>query len=575
MKYFKQFFRRHRGRAVLAAFLLLGQVMGTLLIPALIADVVDRGILRGNVDAILRTGVQMLVVAVLTSAVAAWGSWVTSDLSALFGREMRSKLLRKSQELSIQQFGAVGVSSMITRSTSDITNLQQTLGMMLQMAVPAPIIVAASTVMTAVVSPVMALIQVGFMAVLLIAAGVVLKKSNALSRSIQVRLDRINRVLREAITGARVIRAFGNEAYEEERSGGAYESYADNMIRLNKLFAVFIPVVWLLMGALIAVVLGIGGALTLGGTMEVGQITAVTEYSTLTMAYLIMAASAMTTLPKARACLDRLQELLDMQSAVADTAAAPAEPVHTAAVVEFDHVTFSYPGAEEPVLRDLSFTMYPGQTTAVIGSTGSGKSTLADLLLRLHDVGDGRIRLGGVDVRQLSQTELRGAIGCVPQKAFLFSGTIADNLRMGRPDASDGELWEALRVAQAEDFVRRLPLGLGAPVSQGGANFSGGQRQRLSIARALVKRADVFLFDDSFSALDVKTDAALRRALRRSVTAPAKLIIAQRVSTILDADQILVLDEGRLAGAGTHSELLEHCPVYRAIAESQMNRKEA
>ena len=264
-----------------------------------------------------------------------------------------------------------------------------------------------------------------------------------------------------------------------------------------------------------------------------------------------------------------------MQSAVADTAAVPAEPVHTAAVVEFDHVTFSYPGAEEPVLRDLSFTMYPGQTTAVIGSTGSGKSTLADLLLRLHDVGDGRIRLGGVDVRQLSQTELRGAIGCVPQKAFLFSGTIADNLRMGRPDASDGELWEALRVAQAEDFVRRLPQGLGAPVSQGGANFSGGQRQRLSIARALVKRADVFLFDDSFSALDVKTDAALRRALRRSVTAPAKLIIAQRVSTILDADQILVLDEGRLAGAGTHSELLEHCPIYRAIAESQMNRKEA
>lgn len=575
MKYLKQFFRRHRGRAALAALLLLGQVMGTLLIPALIADVVDRGILRGNMDAILRTGVQMLVVAVLASAVAAWGSWVTSDLSALFGREMRSKLLRKSQELSIQQFGAVGVSSMITRSTSDITNLQQTLGMMLQMAVPAPIIVAASTVMTAMVSPVMALIQVGFMAVLLIAAGVVLKKSNALSRSIQVRLDRINRVLREAITGARVIRAFGNEAYEEERSGGAYESYADNMIRLNKLFAVFIPVVWLLMGALIAVVLGIGGALTLGGTMEVGQITAVTEYSTLTMAYLIMAASAMTTLPKARACLDRLQELLDMQSAVDDTAAVPAEPVRTAAVVEFDHVTFSYPGAEEPVLRDLSFTMYPGQTTAVIGSTGSGKSTLADLLLRLHDVGDGRIRLGGVDVRQLSQTELRGAIGCVPQKAFLFSGTIADNLRMGRPDASDGELWEALRVAQAEDFVRQLPQGLGAPVSQGGANFSGGQRQRLSIARALVKRADVFLFDDSFSALDVKTDAALRRALRRSVTAPAKLIIAQRVSTILDADQILVLEEGRLAGAGTHSELLEHCPVYRAIAESQMNRKEA
>ncbi len=576
MKYLKLFFKQHKGKTALAVVLLLGQVVGTLLIPALIANVVDHGILQGDMDAIGKTGIQMLVVAVVASAIAAWGSWVTSDLSALFGREMRSMLLRKSQEFSIQQFDAVGISSMITRTTSDITNLQQTMGMMLQMVAPAPIIVVVSIVMSAMVSPVMALIQLVFMAVLLVLAAVVLKKSNALSHRIQVRLDRINQVVRESITGVRVIRAFGNEKYEEARAGQAYERYADNMIRLNRLFAVFIPIVWLLIGALMAIILGVGGALTLGGAMAVGQITAVTEYATLTMAYLIMAASALTTLPKARACMERLREVLDTAPTVSDAEGGRMEQAPaTSPAVEFDRVTFAYPGAEEPVIRELSFTMYPGQTTAVIGSTGSGKSTLADLLLRLHDIQSGHIRLKGTDVRDLSQLTLRGRIGCVPQKAFLFSGTIADNLRMGRVDAEEEELWEALRVAQAEDFVRKLPLGLEAPVAQGGANFSGGQRQRLSIARALVKKADIFIFDDSFSALDVKTDAALRKALRQQVTEPAKLIIAQRVSTILDADQILVLDEGQLVGIGAHHELLESCPVYRAIADSQMNRKEA
>ena len=436
MKYLRSFYKRHRGMAALALLLLLGQVVGTLLIPALIANVVDLGILPGNMDAILRTGGQMLAVALLSAAVAAAGSWVTADLGARFGFEMRSLLLRKSQELSLHQFDEVGVSSMITRTTSDITNLQQTMGMVLQMVVPAPLIVGASIVMTAMVTPVMAVIQVGFMAALAAVAAVVLRKSNALSRSIQVRLDRINRVVREAVTGVRVIRAFGNEAYEEARSGDAYRSYADNMIRLNRLFAVAIPVVWMLMGALMAVVLWAGGVLTLGGGMEVGQITAVTEYSILTMGYLLMAVSVLTT-----ACLARLTALLDTRpdvedGAASDTVAGPDRPA-----VEFDHVSFSYPGAEEPVLRDISFTLYPGQTAAVIGSTGSGKSTLADLLLRLHDVGEGAIRVDGADVRALTQEELRERIGCVPQKAFLFSGTIAENLRMGRPDATDEALW--------------------------------------------------------------------------------------------------------------------------------------
>lgn len=575
MKYFILFLKQNKGKAALTLLLLLGQVVSTLLIPALIANVVDHGILRGDMDAVTRIGVQMLVVAIVGTAVAIWGSWASGDLGALLGREMRSKLFHRAQELSVAQLGELGVSSMITRSTSDITNIQQTFGMMLQLVVPAPLIVVVSMVMTVRVSPLLALIQLVFMAVLLGFSAVILHKSNRLSQSIQTRLDRINKVVREAITGVRVIRAFGNEGYEEERSGKAYKSYADNMIRLNRLFAVFNPAVWLLMGGLMVVTLGLGGAFSLEGSMAVGQIAAVTEYSILTMAYLMMAMTTLTTLPKARACLARLEEVLDTEPAILDPNTAVTYFQKSEAVVEFDHVTFAYPGAEETVLHDLSFTLRSGQTTAVIGSTGSGKSTLADLLLRLHDVGSGRVRLKGVNIQKLPQQELRERIGCVPQKAFLFSGTIADNLRMGCADATNEALWEALRVAQAEDFVKSLPLGLEAPVSQGGTNFSGGQRQRLAIARALVKKADVLLFDDSFSALDVKTDAALRKALHHIPSAPAKLIIAQRVSSIMDADQILVLEQGQLVGVGTHHALLESSDIYRAIAESQMNRKEA
>lgn len=581
MSYLKSFIYKHKGKAALVLLLLLGQVVGTLLIPTLIAKVVDEGILRGNMNVVWLVGVQMLLVAIGAMGISVWGSWATSNLSSLFGREMRSKLFRKVQDLSVQQFNELGVSSLITRSTSDITNLQQTMGMVLQLVVPAPIIVAVSMVMTWQVSTTIALIQLGFMAILLLVAAIILKKSNAMSHDIQTRLDRINKVVRESITGVRVIRAFGNETYEEQRSGVAYERYASNMIHLNRLFAVFNPIVWLLMGSLMVIVLGIGGVFSLGGTMAVGEITAVGEYAILTMGYLMMGVATLTTLPKAHACLERLEEVLNTQPTIieektaANTAANSNAESQLNPAVSFEQVTFAYPGAEEPVIRGISFTMRQGQTTAVIGSTGSGKSTLADLMLRLHDVQEGHIRIQGVDVRNLTQEELRARIGCVPQKAFLFSGTIADNLRMGRADATDEELWEALEIAQAQSFVKSLPQGLESPVSQGGTNFSGGQRQRISIARALVKRADVFLFDDSFSALDVKTDSALRVALRQRVSAPAKLIIAQRVSSIMDADQILVLEEGRLEGIGTHERLMETCEVYRAIAESQMNGKEA
>lgn len=575
MKYFTLFLKQHKGKTSLALVLLLGQVVTTLLIPSLIANIVDHGILPGNMDVILWVGLQMLAVALIGTGVAVWGSWAAGDLGARFGFEMRTRLFRKAQELSISQFNDLGVSSMITRSTSDITNLQQTLGMMLQMVVPSVILVVVSTVMTMRVSLPLALVQLAFMAVLLGISVILLRKSGKLSRTIQTRLDRINKVVREAVSGVRVIRAFGNEQYEEQRSGKAYENYAGNMIRLNKLFAVFTPAVWLLMGLLMVVVLGLGGYFSLEGSMAVGQIAAVTEYATLTMGYLMMAVSTLTTLPKARACLNRLKEVLDTAPTISDPATGKGTARQPEKLVEFDHVRFAYPGAEEEVLHDLSFALHPGQTTAVIGSTGSGKSTLGDLLVRLHDVHSGSIRLKGTDLRSLSQHTLRERIGCVPQKAFLFSGTIADNLRMGCSEATDQELWDALRIAQAEDFVKKLPKKLLAPVSQGGMNFSGGQRQRLSIARALIKKSDVYVFDDSFSALDVKTDAALRKALQQNLRQSARLIIAQRVSSIMDADQILVLNEGRLVGVGTHKELLNVCEIYRAIAESQMNRKEA
>lgn len=608
MKYLNLYLKERKGKTILALSLLLGQVLGTLLIPFLVARIVNRGILKGDMDSIIAIGLQMLLAALLCSAFSIWGSWVTSDLAAGFGYGLRKRLFSRSQALSLQQFDSVGISSMITRTTSDIANLQQGLGMMLQLAIPAPIIALFSIIMTAMVSLPMAALQMVFITLLMGFYIFMLKKSKWLSKTIQTRLDKVNQVVRESITGARVIRAFGNEDYEEKRSGEAYAQYAGNMIRLNRLFAFITPAVWLLIGLMMTAVVALGGILVLKGAMEIGQIFAVAEYAILTMAYLIMAASALSTLPKIRSCMERLKEVLETDPAIPDhpkekegsrfesfdipTSPAgsdgtlqvpygtwqvpgkyPAKPGNTSGeipAVEFDHVTFSYPGAVEAVINQLSFRLQPGTTTAVIGSTGSGKSTLADLLLRLHDIQSGHIMINGTDIRNLPLGQLRSTLSCVPQKSFLFSGTIESNLRMGRALATKEQLWEALRIAQADVFVRELPRKLKAPVSQGGVNFSGGQRQRLSIARALVQNAEILIFDDSFSALDLKTDSALRLALRQCVTAPAKLIIAQRISTIFDADQILVLNEGRLAGSGTHETLLKECAIYKAIAESQL-----
>ena len=575
MKYLKLFLKESKGKVGITLIMLLGQSVGTLLIPFLIAGIVDNGILKGDINEIINIGGQMILVLLITTVAAVLGSYYSADLAAVFGYYMRDKIFRKSQELSIHEFDTIGVSSMITRTASDISNLQQTFGLTLQLIVPAPLIIISSIIMTIHTSFVLALILILSVVIFIIFASLVLKKSIFISKRVQTKLDYINQVIRECITGIRVIRAFGNEKYEEDRAGTAFKSYATDMIKLNKIFAVLNPTIWLIIGLSIASIVWIGGVFSMNGTMEIGQITAVTEYSIITLSYLIMATTTSVTLPKMKSCLDRIEEVLEINPEIQDSNIEKQCTKDKYAVVEFENVSFFYHGAEEPVISNLSFSCNKGETTAIIGSTGSGKSTIANLILRLHDIDQGEIRIDGVDIRSLSQNELRNTIGYIPQKAFLFSGTIEDNLKMGYKEATKEDMKKALSISQSESFVNKLPKGLQSKVSQGGSNFSGGQKQRLSIARALIRKVPIYIFDDSFSALDLKTDAALRKSLKENMTDAAKIIIAQRVSTIMDADQILVLDEGHLVGIGKHAELMKNCSVYQAIAKSQMNIKEA
>lgn len=575
MKYLKLFLKESKGKVGITLIMLLGQSVGTLLIPFLIAGIVDNGILKGDINEIINIGGQMILVLLITTVAAVLGSYYSADLAAVFRYYMRDKIFRKSQELSIHEFDTIGVSSMITRTTSDISNLQQTFGLILQLIVPAPLIIISSIIMTIHTSFILALILILSVVIFMIFASLVLKKSIFISKRVQTKLDYINQVIRECITGIRVIRAFGNEKYEEDRAGTAFKSYATDMIKLNKIFAVLNPTIWLIIGLSIASIVWIDGVFSMNGTMEIGQITAVTEYSIITLSYLILATTTSVTLPKMKSCLDRIEEVLEINLEIQDLDMEKKCTKDNYAVVEFENVSFFYSGAEEPVIRNVSFSCNKGETTAIIGSTGSGKSTIANLILRLHDIDEGEIRINGVDIRCISQKELRDTIGYVPQKVFLFSGTIEDNLKMGYKDATKEDMKRALSISQSDSFVDKLPDGLKSEVSQGGSNFSGGQKQRLSIARALIRPVPIYIFDDSFSALDLKTDSTLRKSLKENMTESAKIIIAQRVSTIMDADQIIVLDEGKLVGVGKHSDLMKSCSVYQAIAKSQMSIKEA
>lgn len=571
MKYLKQFLKEKKGKVVLTLSLLLGQAIGTLLIPFLIANIVDNGILKGDITEILKIGGVMLVVILITTSVATLGSYYSADLAAGLGYEMRDKIFRKSQELSIHNFDTIGISSMITRTTSDISNLQQTFGLALQLIIPAPFLIVSSIIMTSNISKTLAVVLIISIIIFIILAWIIVKKSIFISTRVQKKLDHINQVIRENITGIRVIRAFGNERYEENRAGDSYKEYSIDMIKLNKLFAILNPIIWLIIGLSMVVMLWFGGLFSMQGTMEIGQITAVIEYAIITLSYLILATSTSVTLPKMVSCFNRIEEVLEITPEIQDSVTKDEVINKEASALSFENVSFYYHGAEEPVIKDLSFSCNEGETIAIIGSTGSGKSTIANLILRLHDISNGKISIKGVNIKNFTQKDLRNKVGYVPQKALLFSGTIESNLRMGNEKATINEIKKALNISQSEAFVNKLSSGLESSVSQGGSNFSGGQKQRLAIARALVREAEIYIFDDSFSALDLKTDLALRKSLKENMTKAVKLIIAQRVSTIMDADKILVLDEGELVGFGKHQELIEKCSVYQAIAKSQMN----
>lgn len=585
--------------ATLAALLL--DVAGTLYVPTMLAGMINQGVTSGNTDFIIGQGLKMLVACCCASGGALLGNYLCARLASYVGRDIRNAVYDASLAYSGGDFEEFGTGSMITRTLNDVNVIQQTVMLATQAMLPVPIICVMGTVLSFRVDAQMGAMMLAVVSVVMVFAVIAVRRAAPIFEKMQGFIDRMNVVLRENIIGVRVIRAFGKERHEEGRMGRVFTDYADAAIKVNWIFAGVDCFSFCLMNIAEVLLMWLGGNRVGAHAMEIGNISAVVEYAMLIMFYIMMAQFVALMVPRAIVCLQRCAEVIEKKPSILDgTGSAPLAPgpngevaaageaatagevavtdeggtfnaslSDTVPVATFDHVSFRFPDADEDTLHDIDFSCRRGQTTAIIGSTGSGKSTIAKMLLRLHDVTDGSVRFSGADVRSMTQHDLRERIAYVPQKAWLFSGTIASNLRDGRAGATETEMRHALDVAQS-DFVWGLPERLDAPVAQGGTNFSGGQRQRLAIARALMKRADLYIFDDSFSALDFKTDAALRRALKPETRNAAVLIIAQRINTILHADQIVVLKDGRIVGKGTHEELMEGCEVYREIAESQM-----
>jgi ATP-binding cassette, subfamily B, multidrug efflux pump len=547
--------------------------MAALFLPSLNADIIDDGIAKGDTGYIVRTGTVMLLVALVQIGCSVVAVYFGARTAMAFGRDVRRDLFHHVGSFSLREMNRFGPPSLITRTTNDVQQVQMLVLMSATMMVTAPIMMVGGVLMAMREDlPLSWLLAVSVPA-LAGTIGFIISRMIPGFRVMQVRIDAVNRILREQITGIRVVRAFVREPYETRRFDDANTELTEVALRTGRWMAAMFPAVMLIVNLSGAAVIWFGGHRVDTGEMEVGALTAFLSYLMQILMAVMMATFMLVMVPRASVCADRIGEVLDTPSSVVP----PADPVALDRVrgeLELEDVSFSYPGAEEPVLRRVTFRATPGTTTAIIGSTGAGKSTLVNLVPRLYDATAGSVRLDGVDVRRLSHQSLWSSIGLVPQRAFLFSGTVASNLRQGNPDATDEELWQALELAQASEFVAAMPEGLDAPIAQGGTNVSGGQRQRLAIARALVRRPSVYLFDDAFSALDVATDARLRRALRPVVTDATVVIVAQRVSTIIDADQILVLEDGEVVGHGTHDELLADCATYQEIVRSQLATEE-
>jgi len=568
MRLLRGHLRPYRRPLLAVVGLQLVSTMASLYLPSLNADIIDRGVVTGDTGYIVRVGGWMLGVTVVQIACSIGAVWFGSRTAMAFGRDVRASVFHRVGTFSAQEMARFGAPSLITRTTNDVQQVQMLVVMTCTLMIGAPIMCIGGVIMALREDVGLSWLMLVCVPALLLSVGAIIVRMVPQFRAMQVRIDSVNRVLREQLTGIRVVRAFVREPHEVRRFGAANAELTDTALRAGRLQALIFPTVLLILNASSVAVLWFGAGRVDAGQIQIGALTAFLLYLTLILMSVMMATFMAVMIPRASVCADRIMEVVGTDSSIAPPS-APVTDVPAVGELELRDVELRYPGAAAPVLRGISFRAGPGKTTAIIGSTGAGKSTLLTLIPRLLDVTGGAVLVDGVDVRELAPDELWNRIGLVPQKAFLFSGTVASNLRYGRTEATDEELWAALEIAQADDFVRALPEGLGAPVSQGGTNFSGGQRQRLAIARALVRRPQIYLFDDSFSALDLATDARLRAALGPWTREATVVIVAQRVSTIADADQIVVLEGGRVAGLGTHEELLETCPTYQEIVESQ------
>ena len=567
------YLRPYRRTMALIVALQFVQTLAALYLPTLNADIIDGGVVKGDTGYIVKTGGVMLAFSLLQISCAIGATYFGARTATAVGRDVRAAVFDRVQAFSTREVGRFGAPSLLTRTTNDVLQVQMLALMTFTMMVAAPIMMVGGVVLALRQDVPLSGLLVAIVPVLGVAIGTIITRMGPLFRLVQVRIDKINLVMREQITGIRVIRAFVKDDAERARFGRANEELFTVSLAVGKLMAMMFPVVMLVVNVASVGVLWFGGHRIDSGGMQIGALTAFLSYLMLILMSIMMATFMFMMAPRAAVCAERIVEVLDTDSSVV-LPLRPVAPTGTG-VLELRGAEFHYPGAEESVLRDVSFTARPGETTAIIGSTGSGKTTLLNLVPRLADVTGGAVLVDGVDVRELDPKVLTAAVAIVPQRPYLFTGTVASNLRYGRPEATDEELWHALDIAQATDFVSKMPQGLDSPIAQGGTNVSGGQRQRLAIARALVHKPEIYLFDDSFSALDYTTDARLRAALVDETREATVVIVAQRVSTIRGADRIIVLDQGRIVGSGTHAELMDGNETYREIVLSQLTEEEA
>lgn len=571
-KLFK-YFKPYKWQVVLIVLLTAVQSISQLYLPNLMSDIVNKGVVLQDIDFIVQTGLVMLGFSLIVTICTIIGRYFSSKTAVGFAKDLRRDIFATVEDYSLNEFDKIGTSSLITRSTNDVTQIQNVMVMLLSMMLGAPITAAGGIIMAIQKDAHLSWLIVTIIVVMSAVILAIALKVVPLFKSLQKKVDRVNLVLRESLTGIRVIRAFNKTEYEQQRFSEANKDLTDTSISVHRWMGAMFPAIMLLLNVAMVLVIWFGGQLVNTGDTNVGDLMAFQQYVMQTMFALIMATMMFVMLPRAQASAERINEIFSLKPSILDN--TDIEPkTSLKGYVEFKNVSFRYHGSEEPAISGVSFTAKPGEVTAVIGSTGSGKSTLVKLIPRLYDTTEGTVLVDGVDVKDYPQEALRKRIGFVPQKVSLVSGTIAGNIRYGKQDATDEEIMRAIETAQAADFVSEQEDGIEAAVAQDGTNFSGGQKQRLSIARALVRQPEVYIFDDSFSALDFKTDAKLRQALSEDIENSTVFIVAQRVSTVMNADNIIVLDEGKVVGQGKHKELLKSCDTYREIVSSQLSLEE-